>query len=111
MHRDIGFGLSQNQGGSEFGRTAGLGGRNGLFGVVVWDQCNGTSPIWRDGIGVGVRVVAASFGAGIRVFYPDALFKNGAWILSHGRAVTGCAAQLTVGYKPTACAFSRVFVC
>ena len=102
MHRDIGFGLSQNQGGPEFGRTAGLGGRNGLFGVVVWGQCIGTRPIWRDGIGVGVRVAATSFGAGIRILYPDALYKNGARILSHGRADTGCAAQLTVGYKPIA---------
>ena len=111
MHRDIGFVLSQNQGGSEFGRTAGLGGRNGLFGIVVWGQCNGTRPIWRDGIGVGFRAAAASFGAGIRILYPDALFKNDARILSHGRAVTGCAAQLTVGYKSTACAFSCLVVC
>ena len=88
MHRDIGFGLSQNQGGSEFGRTAGLGGRNGLFSFVVWGQCNGPGPIWRDWIDPGVHFVAASFGLSFCVFYPDALFKNGAWVLSHGRADT-----------------------
>ena len=89
MHWDIGFGLSKNQSGSEFGRTAGLGGRNGLFGIVVWGQCNGPRTIWRDGIGTGIRVAAASFGPSFCVFYPDALFKNGAWLLSHGRADTG----------------------
>ena len=88
MHRDIGFGLSQNQGGSEFGRITGLGGRNGLFGIVIWGQCNGPRPIWRDWIDLGVHSVAASFGLSFCVFYPDALFKNGAWVLSHGRADT-----------------------
>ena len=86
VHRDIGFGLSKNQSGSNLAHR-GCGGRNGLF-VLLFGVMQRPRPIWRDGFGPGIRVATASFGAGIRVFYSDALFKNGAWVLSHGGADT-----------------------
>ena len=47
----LGLGYLKTKADPNLRRTAGLGGRDGLFSFVVWGQCNGPRPIWRDRIG------------------------------------------------------------